>query len=262
MLVERQFQREYAYIQQETFLRNQRKMELQRVMEELRPFPMQRCQGYDNGFLANGSRCHQLTQIECYAIASSLSSMPTIHNGQSYSAGGSASRGTRQPKSVCRRFTAMNHEVTAFGPRHAEHARRFYQSDGMKPEIPKVVVPPYRRPTYYSQSGFNNGSDVPGDPIINLGANNSTTSYTMAPTGRVSFPKISGPVETVLKVAKISPRAKGMPPKTSSCVAVPVVNRNVDDGLTEKSDDFLGSRIEIDLENAPLFQILCEISKN
>jgi len=261
MLVERQFQREDAYSQQETYLKNQGTMELQRVMEELKPFPMQRNQRNDNGFLANGSRGH-LTQIECYAIASSLSSLQTVHNRQSYSSGGSVSRGTRQPKSVCRSFTKMNHEVIAFGPSHAEHARRFYHSEGKKPELRKVEVPPYQRATYYSQRGFNNGSYVPGDRIFNTGANNSTTSYTMAPMGRVSFPKISGPAETVLKVAKISPKPKRMRPKTSSCVVVTVVNKNVDDGVTEKSDDFRSNRIEIDLENAPLFQILCEISKN
>jgi len=226
-------------------------MELQRVMEELKPFPMQRNQRNDNGFLANGSRGH-LTQIECYAIASSLSSLQTVHNGQSYSSGGSVSRGTRQPKSVCRGFTKMNHEVIAFGPRHAEHARRFYQSEGKKPELRKVEVPPYRKPTYYNHSGINNGS--------NVAANNSTTSYTMAPMGRKPFPKISGRAETVLKVAKISPKPKRMRQKTSSIVTV--VNENVDDGLTKKSADFRGSRIESDLENAPLFQILCEISKN
>jgi len=260
MLVERQFQRDYAYIQQETYIKHKRMMELQRLMEELKPFPMQKSQGYNNGLLANGSRGQQLTQIECYTIASSLNSMPTVQNGQSYFSEGSASRVASQPKSFCRKFTKRNH-VTAFGPRHAEHARRFYQSEGKKPDLRKVMVTPYRRHTYYSQSGSNNGSNVPGDPIF-TSANNSTTSYTMAPMGRETLPKISRPAETVLKVAKISTKPNRMKPKTSACVGLSFVNNNIDDGLTEMSDDFQGSRIEIDLKNAPLFQILCEISKN
>jgi len=74
--------------------------------------------------------------------------------------------------------------------------------------------------------------------------------------GRESLPVVSPPSETVLKVARISARPNRMRPKTSSRVGVTMANKTVD-GLKKKSL----SRLEVDLKDAPLFQILCEISK-
>jgi len=244
MLVERQYPSEYAYSQQETYLRNNRIIELQRAMEELKPFPMQKNEEYNNGVLAQGL---QQTQRECYTIASSLSSKLTVHSNRSYFSGGTALRGMMQSESVCRSFTKMNNEVTAFGPKHAEHARRFYQSEAKEPERRQAMIPSYRQkyiPTevsYYRESGVNNGSCLLGDPVFNR---DNTTWYTKP---------------AMVKVARISPRPNRMRPKTSSSVGVGTVNKKQYDGLKRKSVD--DSRCEMDLKNAPVFQILCEISK-
>jgi len=264
MLVERPCPREYTYIQQGTYLRSQRIIELRRMMEQLEPFPIQKNKGYNNRVLENKPQGHLLTQTDCYAITSSSSSIPTVHNNQRYFSGGTASRGRRQSKSVCRGFTKMNHEVTAFGPKHAEHARRFYQSEGKKWEPRQVMVTPYRPnygPTYCRQSGVKNGSNLLGDPVFNTGVNKSTKWCTMSAMGGVSLPKISLPSETVLRVAKISPRPRRMRPKTLSSVGMTILNKKMEGGLKKKSDDFQDNRLEDYLKNAPLFQILCEISK-
>jgi len=264
MLVEQPWPREHTYIQQVTYLGSQRIIELRRMMEELEPFPTQKNQGYNNGILANKSQGFQLTQTECRTITSSESYIPTVHNNQRYFSGGSAIRGRRPSKSVCQGFSKMDREVTAFGPKHAEHARRFYQSGGIKEELRQVMVPPYRPnygPMYYRQGGVNNGSNLLGDPVLNRGVNNSKARRMMFGMGLVSLPKISRPSETVLKVARISPRPNKMRSKTSSSVGITIVNKKMNDGLKKKSDDFQDKRLEDDLKNAPLFQILCEISK-
>lgn len=125
MLVERTCPKERTYAQQKTYLRNQEIIELQGMMEKLKPFPVQKNVGYNNGAVANDSHCQPLlTPIECYSIASSLSSKPTVHNNPSYFSGVSAQR----------RFTKVNPKVNAFGPKHAEIARRFYQLERKKPE--------------------------------------------------------------------------------------------------------------------------------
>jgi len=266
MLVERLCPRYYAYTQQEIYLRNQRIFQLQRVMEELKPFPLQKNWGYTNGFRANEFHGDQLTQIERYTFASSLSSKPTVNKNQRYFPGGNTFRGSRQSKSVCPSFTKLNPEVTAFGPRHAEHVRRFYHSEEKKPELRHAMVSAYRpnygpmEASYYRQSELNNGSNLLGDSVFNRGVNNSTTWCTKSAMGGISSPMISRPSETVLKVARISPRPDRKQPKTSSRVGVTIVNKTID-GLQRKSNDFLDSKLEMDLKDAPLFQILCEISK-
>jgi len=237
MLVERQCPREYAYSQQETYLRDNRIIELQRAMEELKPFPMQKNEEYNNGVLAQGL---QQSQRECNTIASSLSSKLSAHNNRSYFSGGTAYRGMRQSESVCRSFTKMNDEVTAFGPKHAEHARRFYQSEAKEPELRQAMVASYRpnytpmKVSYYRESGVNNGSYSLRYPVTK---------------------------PAMVKVARISPRPNRMRPKTSFGFGVTTVNKKQYDGLLRKSDDFQDSRCEMDLKNAPVFQILCEISK-
>jgi len=235
------------------------------MMEELEPFPNRKNKGYNNRVLEDKPIGYQMTQTDCYAITSSESSIPpTVQNNQRYFSGGTAFRGRRQSKGVCRGFTKMNHEVTAFGPKHAEHARRFYQSEGKKEEPRQVMVPPYRPnygPKYYRQSGVNDGSNLLGDPVFKRGVNYSTKWCSMSAMGRVSLPKISRSSETVLRVARISPRPRRMRPKTSSSVGITIVNKKMNDGLKKKSDDFQDKRLEDDLKNAPLFQILCEISK-
>jgi len=258
MLFERTCPREQAFTQKEIYLRNQRIIELQRVMEGLNPFRIQWKEKRCNGVLANNSKGHQLTKMERYSLASSQSTKPAVHKEQSYIWGDTACRGRRQSKIVFGRFTKMNHEVTAFGPRHAEHARRFYQAEGKRPELQQVVVPPYppnyasKRASYYRQSGVTYDSNFLGDPVFHTGVNDNAN----AAMGLESLPVVSTPSETVLKVAKISARPNRMRRKTSSRVGVKMVIKTVD-GLKNKSL----SRLEVDLKDAPLFQILCEISK-
>jgi len=267
MLVERPCPRYYGYTQQEIYLRNQRIINLQRVMEELKPFPIQKNWGYNNGVLANEFQGHHFTRIERYTFGSSLCSEPTVHKNPSYFSGGNAFKERRQSKSVCPSTTKMNPKVIAFGQIHAEHVRRFSHSEGKKPELRQVMVPPYRpnygpiEASYNRKSGVNNGSNLLGDPVFNRGVYNCTAWCTKSATGQVSLPMISRPSGTVLKVARISPRPNRMRPKSSSNVGIAIVNKKMDDVLKRKSDDFKGSRLEDDLKTAPLFQILCEISK-
>jgi len=249
MLVERQCPREYANTQQETYLRNNRIIELQRAMEELKPFPMQKNEEYNNAVLAQGL---QRTQIECYTIASSLTSKWTSHSNRSNFSGGTAFRGMVQSKNVCHSYSKTNDEVTAFGPKHAEYARRFYQSEAKAPELRQAMLPSYRpnyshmKVSYYRESGANNESNLRGNRVFDRDANNNTTWYTKS---------------AMVKVARISPRPNRMRPKTSSSVGESFVNKKKYDGLLTKSVDFKDSRREMDLKNAPVFQILCEISK-
>jgi len=260
MLAEQPCPRDYGYSQQGAYLTNQRVIELKRVMEELKPFPLKKNEGCDNGVLTNESHAHQLTQIECYTIASSLSSKLIAHNNPSYIQREPPFSGRRQSKSVCHSFPKINHEVTAFGRKHAEYARRLYQSEAKKPEFQQVIVPPYQpnygpmELSYCNRQGGVNGSNLLGDSVRSRDVNKTTTLYTKSAMGR-------GTSNTVLKVARIAPRPKNKRPKSSSTVGVTLVNKKIHDRLIKKSDGFQDRRLEIHLKNAPLFQILCEISK-
>eukprot|EP00495_Collosphaeridae_sp_1-RS-2012_P004531 TRINITY_DN382_c0_g1_i3.p1 TRINITY_DN382_c0_g1~~TRINITY_DN382_c0_g1_i3.p1 ORF type:complete len:67 (-),score=4.36 TRINITY_DN382_c0_g1_i3:267-467(-) len=65
----------------------------------------------------------------------------------------------------------------------------------------------------------------------------------------------------MIRVARISARPNIMRPRTSSSVGETFVNKKKYDGLITKSVDFQDSIRKMDLKNAPVFQILCEISK-
>jgi len=142
-------------------------------------------------------------------------------------------------------FRKIKQEVVAFGPKHAEHARRVYQSKGTQPiqEFMQIMAPSYR-PNYDSMqvsrhiSQLSKGSYLLGEHVHHRSVN-QTAWYTDSLKAQVPVPVTSQHNETVLKVAKISPR---------------------EHGLAKKSDVFQDGGCEIDLSNAPIFQILCEIS--
>jgi len=63
--------------------------------------------------------------------------------------------------------------------------------------------------------------------------------------------------ETILKVAKISPTPSKKQLMRTKTLFENIVNKKIE---KEKSVDFQASEHDIDLSNAPLFQMLCEIS--
>jgi len=82
--------------------------------------------------------------------------------------------------------------------------------------------------------------------------------------GPIPFTVAFEPYKTVLKVANIAPRlekTQSRKPKTLFGFLENGHNEKVDQVTIKKSIDFLDNEDEIDLSNAPIFQILCEISE-
>lgn len=82
--------------------------------------------------------------------------------------------------------------------------------------------------------------------------------------GAVPSVVASEPYEIVLKVANISPmpdKQQENKPETLFGYLENGHNENVDQVNAKKSIDFLDNEDEIDLSNAPIFQILCETQR-
>lgn len=264
MLVERPSMREYACAQQGSYLRHQQLLELQLAMKKLKQFPIENFQRYHE---VQEGKVHRWQPVARFnSQMASISTEPISYINSSLVSEGAAYRRSKESKRpVHRNFPKIKQEVAAFGPKHAEHARRFYQSKGTQPKqkFRQVMVPPYR-PNYgpmqvsrHKKTQVTKESYLLGEPVHDRSVN-QTALYTDSLKGQVPVPVTSQPNETVLKVAKISPRLnKKMPMKT---IGVKLLNHNVEQGLAKKSDVFQDSGSEIDLSNAPIFQMLCELS--
>jgi len=154
-------------------------------------------------------------------------------------------------------------KVTAFGPKHAQHADRFYKSRGRKPEFWQNLalqdgtkVSPMEVSNYYGtkevspmevsnyrQTRVEKGHDLPKHPSF------TSVNQTSASSGcakRKVYVPIFQPQETVLKVARISPRP-GLGDKFPTIV--------------KKSNDLHETRLAMELKDAPIFQMLCEMTR-
>jgi len=179
---------------------------------------------------------------------------------------GEAYRRSKESKTpLYSNFPKIKQEVSAFGPKHAEHARRVYQAKGTLPpqKFSQIMVPPYR-PNYDSmlvslhrKSHGTKGSYLIAEHVHDR-SGHQTTMYTDSFKGQVPVPITSKPYKTLLKVAKISSRPNEKQPKKRTGLKVP--DHKVEQGLAMKPNLFQDSGCEIDLSNAPIFQILCEMS--
>jgi len=261
MLVERPFMREYACAQQGSYLRHQQLLELQLAMKKLQQFPIENFQRYHE---VQEDKAHRWQHVPRFnSHMASINTEPISYINPSLVSEGAAYRRSKASKRPAHRNCPMiKQEIAAFGPKHAEHARRFYQSKGTQP-FKQVMVPPYQ-PNYgpmqvsrHRKTQVTKGSYLVGEPVHDRSVN-QTVLYTDSLKGQVPVPVTSQLYETVLKVAKISPRPnKKQPTKT---IGVKLLNHKVEQGLAKKSDVLQDSESEIDLSNAPIFQILCEIS--
>jgi len=159
----------------------------------------------------------------------------------------------------------MKQEVVAFGPKHAEYARRFYRSNGAKPQFEQVLTSPYPSnygPMQISYQRTQGRGFQSGEPVSNI--KKQPTLHPCKWGDKVQLIVECEPYEIVLKVAHISPRPDkklGKKPKTFLVFLENSHNEKVDLVTAKKSTDFLDNENEISLRNAPIFQILCEMSE-
>jgi len=260
MLVKGPISKEFAFVQQECYLRDQRHIMLMRVMEEMRSFPAIQNHGY-LGATAEKVLGWQTTQT-CNTHVPPVSSNPIKCMNPGYLS--SAPRNNLSWESKRTTPNKNKREVSAFGPREAEHARRFYQSIGSKPDFRPGLASHYR-PSFDPMANSNHPKWGVWErhclPRANRPVHRATTCSDSADC-QVYVPVKCQPKETVLKVARISPRPDMMQSKTlktsfSFGSKLPIKKER----LVKKSSEFHETGLEMDLKNAPLFQMLCEISK-
>jgi len=261
MLVEHPFIRERAYIQQGSY--SFRKF--QHAMEKQKHFPKDNFQVY-HGASAGQGQGSQLLAGRSTSVAV-ISSDPIIQNTNQVS-GDSFYNGRAETKSTghCK-HPKIKKEVFAFGPAHAEHARRLYQSKGALSKFRQDLVLRYQpddgsmQVSYVKKTKSSKGVCFFGRTVLNRGIN-STTLCTNSVSCKSAVP-VNRP-EAVLKEAKISPRPdkkQTKNPKVSLCSSGKLLNSEMDQGALQKSIDCQNVQDYEDLSNAPVFQLLCEISK-
>jgi len=269
MLVERPFVRKYACAQQGSYHGQRQLLELQLAMEKLNnQSPIKNFRRYHVVEEDKVRMWQPVTRFNTH-MASSCKSHSYIN--PSLGSEGPAFRKNKWSKRpVHRNFPKMNKEVSAFGPKHAENARRFYQAKRAQPiqEFRQIMVPPYRpnsgpmQVSGHRQTQVTEGVYLLGEPVFGRSLN-QTAFYSDSLKSQVPVPDTSQPYETVLKTAKISPRPSEKLPtkiKTSFGTGGELFNHKIEQGSLKKSDNCEESGCEIDLSNAPVFQILCEIS--
>jgi len=264
MLVKRPFLREYACAQQGSYLRHQQLLESQLAIEKINQFPIENFRRYhvqENKV----HRCQPVTRFNTHM--NSMSSKPLSYINPSLGSEGPVYMKNGESKiPVHRYFHKIKQEVSAFGPKHAEHARRFYQSKRTQPiqEFPQVIVPSFRPNSGPMQVPGHRQTRVTGGGLHGRSLN-QTALYTDSLKSQKPVPDTSESCETVLKIAKISRRPSKKlttKAKTSFGFGVKLLNHKVGRGSVKKSDDFHDSGCERDLSNAPVFQILCEITNS
>jgi len=266
MVAEQQFLREYAYAQHGNYPRHQ-VVKSQPMMDKFVRFPMT-CWNYNRissdadyrsqGELEEGWNPH-VTSVRSKLIRNSNPrSAPWSYINPRLVSGGSCYKLDDDLK--------LRQDVSAFGPKHAEHARRFYQVTGRS----QSVVFPACRPTYDTVGvSYNDLSQAKRrESLLKQPAFGGTVNqrkfFNHSATSRVPVNVASHPRETVLKVAMISSRPKVKrqdEPITELAFGEMKCRKRSDDNLSKKSIDFQGMKNLLrELSKAPLFQILCEIS--
>jgi len=170
----------------------------------------------------------------------------------------------KSERSVGRPIPRTKQEVFAFGPLHAERARRFYQSQRTQliHQFRKVMIVPYV-PNYdpmqvsgHRQTKVTEGVYFPGE--VSGRSRNQTALYTDSCKSQVPVPGTSQPFETVLKIIQIAPRPSRRQPtdtKASIGFGEKLLYHTEKRGSMKKSHDFQDG-CEVDLSNSPIFQIL------
>jgi len=265
MVVEEQFWRECAYAQHGNYLRHQ-VVWSQPVMDKLAQFPMNcwnnngilPCAAYRGQWKLREGRSTHVTSVSSKAIGNiNPKSVFCSSIDPRFVSGNPCYTANFVPK--------VRQEVYAFGPKHAERAQRFYQ-ETLRSQ--PVLVPP-RRPTYDLRVSKNKLSQVNrGEYLLEQptfgGTLNHRTCYNHSAIRRVPVSGASHPRETVLKVAMISSRPKVKrqdEPKAERAFGEKIHRKRLENESIKKSVDFKGKKnILRELSEAPLFQILCEIS--
>lgn len=233
-------------------------------MENLWQFPMKNFWGY-NVASADGVQGFQ-PPLRCKTQMTYTDLVPINYNtNRSMVAQGVANNERQESKkTVDRKCTKVNQYVAAFGPQHAEHARRLYQSNRSEHEISHVLAPNYRLhsdPIHvlnYEQIQVKN---VPN--FERKSAFGRAPSYAGYGIDQVPVCVRSKTRETVLKVAKISPRPDPKQPlKLNRLFSLSEKPTDKNQGVVKKSSVSQVWERETDLANSPVFQILCEISKS
>jgi len=253
MLVERPFQKGCAFTQQGSCLINlPLKVEYKECNQGYQEVSAEKVQAREPARLYN-------TYLNTLSSESkSGSNVSFISSGQT------GNRCGKLMGATCSNHPDMKQEVFAFGPQHAEHARRFYQSMGCKPLFEKVLGPPYRSLYGSMQIPFQRthfGSYLSGEDISDL-KKWSALCLNRDSQCRVRFSVASETSETVLKVANISSKPdkkQGSKPRSLYGVLENGHSEKVE--TLKKLTNSLDKEEKIDLSTAPIFQILCEISE-
>jgi len=267
MLVEQPFSREQVCTQQGGYIRHQQLLELQLPMEKLNQFPKENFQRYHEVQEDKVRRWQAVTKFNAHIA--SIRSEPSSYIKPSLGFEGPAYK-TRDPKRpIHRNFPKVKQKVSAFGPQHAERARRYYQTKRTQPiqEFGQITIPPYR-PSYghvqvsgHSQTQATEGVDLRREPVL-VTSLNKKALYTDSLKSQVPVPDTFQASENVLKIAKISTRpSKKEPTKRIASIGfgLKLLNHKVKRGSVKNSNDCLDSACERELSNAPVFQILCEM---
>jgi len=265
MLLEQSFLREDACARQGSYLRSENLLALQDAMDNLWQFPMTNFWGYHGASADLVQGCPPPLRCKTHVAYTNLNPI-NYNTNPTLVAQGLANNEKRESKTtVDRNYTKTNQYVSAFGPQHAEHARRLYQSKRSEHEISPVLAP-YYQPHYgpmhvvhYEQIQVKN---VPN--LLEESAFGKALFYPGYCIDQVPSHMRSKSRETVLKVAKISPRPGPKQPlklNRSFRLGEKYMDK-VDQGLVKKSSESRECERKTDLTNAPLFQILCEISKS
>jgi len=227
--------------------------QMQLAMEKLNQLPIENFRKYHQ--VQEDKVCRWLPVTRFNTHMASISSHPFSYINPSLASERLAYRKNRDPKRpVHHNFPKIKQEVSAFGPKHAEHARRFYQSKRTPPneEFRQLMIPPYR--PKYGPMQVSGHREIFGRSL------NQTALYTDSLKSQGPVPDTSQPCETILKIAKISPRPSIEQRAKTIGFGVKLLTHRVEQGSVKKSDDFQDSASEKDLSNAPVLQMLCEIS--
>jgi len=266
MLVERPFSNEYACARQESYLLNQPLFGLQEVMMIYNQFPTVTTQRYQGSSVEKVQAREPGEFVQrCNNNLGSIG-FEAISRGKANSvSSGSSFKGCGKLKRVVRsNYPAIKPEVFAFGPKHAEHARKVYQTKRANLQFEQVLVPPCQSNYFPLQIPYEltqGGGYLSGGSASNR--KKRPTQYPCKWDGPLPFIVASAPCETVLKVANILPRpgkTQCNKPKTF-CDFENGNNQKVDQVTTKKTIDVIDNEDETDLSNAPIFQILCEITE-
>jgi len=260
MLVDHPFIREREYIQQRSCSFGK----FQHVMEKLKHFPKDNFQVY-YGASAGQGQGWQLPAGGSTSVAVT-SSDPVIQNMDQVSRE-SVYNGRAETKSTGRCKHPKFRKVSAFGPAHAEQARRLYQSNGALSKHRQDWVSRYQPDNgpmqvyYVKKTKSNKGVCFLRGTVPNQGINRSTLcSNSVSCKAGVPFDR----PEAVLKEAKISSRPDKKQPKNRKvCLGSSgnILNSEMDEGAVQKSIDCQNVQDDEDLSNAPVFQLLCELSR-